>query len=155
PTPGSLHTMNNSTIPITDNTKKEPTYTLPSANPPRTDNFMPALPQDSKPYHSLGPLITIRILSPNIDPSSTSHFTTTWKTMRIRQPFSKIMTSGAGYWWEENRNWLHAEQTPDEVALKHGHTVRVVFCTEPEGPADVLDVHFEKKEMGEYFEWEN
>jgi len=29
--------------------------------------------------------------------------------------------------------------------LKNGHTVRVVWCKEPEGEADILDVEFEKK----------
>ncbi|KAH0372132.1 hypothetical protein KCU65_g1260, partial [Aureobasidium melanogenum] len=113
------------------------------------DNIMPKPSPDPEPNHPLGRRITIRILSDNSDPLSSTPFNTDWEEMRIKDRFGTIMAGGQGYWWEEGYRWLDPKETPDEVALKHGHTIRIIYCQEPDTKADVLDVEFEKEETGE------
>lgn len=93
-------------------------YILHMTDRTEEDNIIPAPPHDPFPQHPLGTLITIRILSPNTDPLSSTEFDTTWETIRTRQSFSNIMAGGQGYWWEENQNWLHPKEFPDKVSGK-------------------------------------
>lgn len=90
-------------------------YILHRADRTEEDYNMPNFSPDLEPNHPLRPLITIRIISDNSDPTSSMPFDTTWERLRIKARFGTIMTGGAGYWWEEGRTWLHPEHTPDEV----------------------------------------
>ncbi|KAG9659507.1 MFS general substrate transporter, partial [Aureobasidium melanogenum] len=120
-------------------------YILHRTDRTEEEYIMPKPSPDPEPNHPLGPLITIRILSDNSDPTSSMPFDTNWERMRIKARFGTIMAGGAGYWWEEGCDWLNPEDTPDKVALKHGHTIRIIYCEVPDGKADVLDVEFEKE----------
>lgn len=91
-------------------------YILHMTDCTQEDHIMPDPPPDPFPQHPLGTFITIRILSPNTDPLSSTEFDTTWEYIRTRQSFSNIMAGGQGYWWEEKQIWLHPKESPDEVS---------------------------------------
>ncbi|KAG9603059.1 hypothetical protein KCU77_g2855, partial [Aureobasidium melanogenum] len=146
--PGCTNFVNNLSTAI-DNSTMASAYMLHRTDRTEEEYIMPKPSPDPEPNHPLGPLITIRILSDNSDPTSSMPFDTNWERMRIKARFGTIMAGGAGYWWEEGCDWLNPEDTPDKVALKHGHTIRIIYCEFPNGMADVLDVLFEKKESDE------
>lgn len=92
-------------------------YILHRTDRTEEEYIMPKPSPDPEPNHPLGPLITIRILSDNSDPTSSMPFDTNWERMRIKARFGTIMAGGAGYWWEEGCDWLNPEDTPDKVSL--------------------------------------
>jgi hypothetical protein len=103
PIPNSSSTMDNAYIlQMTDRTEE--------------DYIMPTFSPDPHPHDSRGPVIVIRVISPNTDPTCSMEFDTTWELMRRKSKFSSIMAAGQGYWWEEKGKWLHPEETPDQVS---------------------------------------
>lgn len=91
-------------------------YTVHMTDRTEEDYIMPTPAPDSYPQHPLGPMITIRIISPNSDPLSSTEFDTTWETIRIRASFSKIMVGGQTYWWEGKQICLSPGESPNEVS---------------------------------------
>jgi len=91
-------------------------YILHMTDRTEEDHIIPPPPHDPYPQHPLGTFITIRILSPNTDPLSSTEFDTTWEYIRTRQSFANIMAGGTGWWWEETQKWLQPKESPDEVS---------------------------------------
>ena len=91
-------------------------YILHMTDRTEEDHIMPPPPHDPYPQHPLGTFITIRILSPNTDPLSSTEFDTSWEYIRTRQSFANIMAGGQGWWWEESQKWLQPKESPDEVS---------------------------------------
>lgn len=76
-------------------------YILQMTDRTEEDYIMPTFTPDPHPNNPLGPLIVIRVISPNTDPTFSMEFDTTWDLMRRKARFSSIIAAGQGYWWEE------------------------------------------------------